>query len=79
MMHARNFKNDKKYRSTCIDWDDYSHKTGSKDLEHEAKLLDKNLIVQFAGDDPDTLVQAGRMVHHNVAAIDLNLGKLAYL
>ena len=31
-------------------------------------------ILMWTGDDPDTLVQAGKHVHNDVAAIDLNLG-----
>lgn len=73
MMHARNFMNDKNYRSDCIDWDDYTHK-GGKSESDKARELDKPLIVQLAGDDPDVLVTAGKFIHHDVAAIDLNLG-----
>ena len=72
MMHARNFMMDPKYRSECIDWNDYSNTLGGG--EEESRRLDQPLIVQFAGDNPETLVNAGRHVHHNVAAIDLNLG-----
>ena len=41
-----------------------------------AELVDKNLIVQLAGDDPDILTKAGNLVQHdkNVVAVDLNLG-----
>jgi len=74
MMHARNFKNDKNYRATCVDWDDYTHTSGKAHDEAAARALDSPLIVQLAGDDPDVLVEAGRFVHHDVAAIDLNLG-----
>jgi tRNA-dihydrouridine synthase len=76
MMHARNFQNDKKYRNDCIDWEDYTHSTGNKTLEDDARRLDSNLIVQLAGDDPNVLVNAGRLVENspNVMAIDLNLG-----
>lgn len=74
MMHARNFVIDKKYRSDCIDWDDYTHAGGNKNLEEEARRLDKPLIVQLAGDVPETLVNAGKFLEKDVAAIDLNLG-----
>lgn len=73
MMHARNFMTDKYYRSDCVDWDDYTHVGGESETA-KAKELDKRLIVQLAGDDPDVLVKAGKFVHHDVAAIDLNLG-----
>ena len=73
MMHARNFQIDKNYRSDCIDWDDYTHISGIEE-ENKARELDKPLIVQLAGDDPDILVGAGKYLHHDVAAIDLNLG-----
>ena len=79
MMHARNFQTDPKYRRDCIDWRDYAHNgwngsVGTKGLDAEG--LDKNLIVQLAGDDPDVLVKAGRWIQNdkNVAAVDLNLG-----
>jgi len=74
MMHARNFQNDRKYRSECIDWDDYTHISGSEDKKRDAKLDDRPLIVQFAGNDPNTLVNAGMLIHKDVNAIDLNLG-----
>ena len=73
MMHARNFLNDKNYRSDCIDWNDYSHRDGPVESA-KSQALDRPLIVQLAGDDPDTLVGAGRIVHKDVAAVDLNLG-----
>jgi len=78
MCHARNFVNDRKYRSECIDWDDYSHTSGRAEDEKHARALDGNHIVQLAGDDPDTLVAAGRLAlaggNKNVVALDLNLG-----
>lgn len=76
MMHARNFQNDPRYRSDCIDWEDYSHFEGDVVMEEYARKLDSNLIVQLAGDDPQVLVNAGKFVEHspNVAALDLNLG-----
>lgn len=74
MMHGRNFLNDRKYRSECIDWDDYTHVSGSVDKELEAQQCDRPIIVQFAGNDPNILVNAGKLIHKNVNAIDLNLG-----
>ena len=76
MHHARNFVTDKRYREDCIDWEDYSHSRGDKALEAFARELDSNLIVQLAGDDPDVLVRAGKLVENsaNIAAFDLNLG-----
>ena len=80
MMHARNFCRDRTYQRECIDWHDYGYKpygvhseTGPDD---SAELVDKNLIVQLAGDDPDILTKAGRLVQDdkNVVAVDLNLG-----
>mmetsp|Transcript_10392 Transcript_10392/g.17422 ORF Transcript_10392/g.17422 Transcript_10392/m.17422 type:complete len:473 (-) Transcript_10392:172-1590(-) len=74
MMHARNFMIDPKYRHDCIDWDDYTHIDGSVELERQGRQWDQPLIAQLAGDDAETLVKAGRYIHHDVAAIDLNLG-----
>jgi hypothetical protein len=45
MVHARNFVNDKKYRSECMDWLDYSSSI-SGERENEARRLDRPLIVQ---------------------------------
>lgn len=88
MMHAKNFVNDKSYRTDCVDWDDYRvgptnnmfHKR-SNDIDYDGlelrgKQLDSPLIVQLAGDDPFVLVQAGKYLQStgNVSAIDLNLG-----
>ena len=81
MMHAKNFVNDKKYRGVCIDWDDYGRITDtpygvSCSLDESgARSLEKNMITQLAGDDPETLIKAGKYLEHSgVAAIDLNLG-----
>ena len=87
MMHARNFVNDIKYRNDCIDWLCYRHISGDDALERKAMELDNKLIVQLAGDDPDILVKAAKVIEDgiiqtnqkssrasNVAAIDLNLG-----
>ena len=72
MIHARNFMVDPKYRADCIDWIDYS--SVSKEREEEAFRLDRPLIIQFAGDDPKTVVEAAKHVHHVATAVDLNLG-----
>lgn len=74
MLHAENFRSIKRYRAETIDWNNYDHKSGSEERKLYAQQLDKNTIVQFAGDNPSTLVEAGRYIHHDVAAIDLNLG-----
>lgn len=74
MMHARNFVVDKGYRSDCIDWVDYRATNGSLAAEENAKKLDRPLIVQLAGDNPDTLVAAGKYLEKDATAIDLNLG-----
>jgi len=71
MMHARNFFTDPVYRSECVDWVDYSNTWGTAEASRQ---LDRPLIVQLAGDNPTTLVQAGQLVHHDAAAVDLNLG-----
>ena len=75
MIHARCFVEDKKYRQDSIDWraEDYIPQVESPVSAHE---LDKNLIVQFAGDCPDTLARAASLVQAdaNVVAVDLNLG-----
>jgi len=75
MHHAYNFMNDPKYRATCIDWVDYAPYNGRDPIEAAAsEALDKPLIAQFAGSDPDVVVQAAQHVQREVAACDLNLG-----
>lgn len=75
MHHARNFVIDKNYRTACIDWNDYSNIKSDKGKEERDRKLDRsNLIVQLAGDDPDTLIKAARYVEKDVSAVDLNLG-----
>ena len=74
MLHARNFKNVNNYRKDCVDWENYEHISGSRELAERARKLDSMHIAQLAGDDPDTLVDAGRLIQNSVLAIDLNLG-----
>ena len=77
MLHARNFCRDKTYQRDCIDWHDYTCKPYGSFVEKEsAESVDRNLIVQLAGDDPDILTRAGKLVQgdKNVEAVDLNLG-----
>lgn len=87
MHHAFNFNRDPKYREDSIDWEvdskhydiinqdiDLSFMSNSNNNDYEK--LDQKLIVQFAGNDPNILVEAASHVQHqkNVAGIDLNLG-----
>ena len=44
MMHARNFMNDKKYRNECIDWLNYSHRSGDESIKLKTRELDRPLI-----------------------------------
>ncbi|KAJ1389974.1 dihydrouridine synthase-domain-containing protein, partial [Ochromonadaceae sp. CCMP2298] len=43
-------------------------------MEAQGKTWDSPLIVQLAGDCPETLVAAGQYVHKDVTAVDLNCG-----
>ena len=76
MILARSYLIAKEYRRTCTDWLDYSHKSGSLEESAKAKELDKHLIIQLAGPDPDTLIKMAKMadVEGKACAIDLNLG-----
>lgn len=76
MIHAKNFANDKRYRGECIDWENYTHSSSDMTLTSEAEKIDRNIIIQLAGDDSTTLIAAGRFFQHRAAAIDLNLGKV---
>eukprot|EP00928_Gymnodinium_smaydae_P038446 TRINITY_DN26520_c0_g1_i1.p1 TRINITY_DN26520_c0_g1~~TRINITY_DN26520_c0_g1_i1.p1 ORF type:complete len:402 (-),score=44.36 TRINITY_DN26520_c0_g1_i1:203-1408(-) len=48
--------------------------TYRQEILNEARPEDRPLIVQFAGHDPSTLLQAARYVEHMCDAVDLNLG-----
>lgn len=74
MMHAAHFKTVPSYRKDYIDWEQYTTSTGNGALQEEARRLDRPMIVQLAGDDPETLVGAGKHVEKYASAIDLNLG-----
>jgi tRNA-dihydrouridine synthase len=74
MMHAKNYNRVKVYRKSCSDWLNYDHRSGDPSQKEEVQRLEKNIIAQLAGDDVESLVQAGKHMHHDVAAIDLNLG-----
>jgi len=69
MLHSRNFLTVPKYRHENFD-----------PLEEELGLFprgfDEPLIAQFAGDDPEVVVRAAKLVagHPGVCAVDLNLG-----
>ncbi|KAK6198683.1 dihydrouridine synthase-domain-containing protein [Scheffersomyces amazonensis] len=62
MFHARLFANEEKYRNSM-----WSSMDGDKEL-------DRPLVVQFCANDPDTLLQAAKLVEDKCDAIDLNLG-----
>lgn len=75
MVHSRNFVKSKTYRQQVIDWLDYTASNGSREAEENARLLDRPLVVQLAGDNPEFLVETARTIEkHGVTAIDLNLG-----
>lgn len=56
MAHAKNFANVAIYRKETFD--------GLEDP------LDRPLVAQFAGNDPETLVRAAQFVEHQVDAVD---------
>lgn len=74
MLNSFSFGRSKRWRSQYSDWKDYKHVSGSEELTEQAKKLDTPLILQFAGESPELIVQAARFVQHDAAAIDLNLG-----
>jgi len=66
MLYAARFVEDEAYQRDAIDFDPASNGT--------APGTDRPLIVQFAANDPATLVEAARIVQHLVDAVDINLG-----
>lgn len=62
MFHARLFVTSDKYRKSMFNDQDGNPK------------YDRPLIVQFCANDPDTLLQAAKLVEGQCDAVDLNLG-----
>lgn len=58
MLHAKIFSESEKYRNE----------------EFTTCAEDRPLLAQFCANDPEYLVAAGRLIQHQVDAIDLNLG-----
>ncbi len=73
-MNARTFLNSDRYRKEAMDWLDYPTSLIWKGRLLDLKALDRPLIIQFAGDDPDLLIKAASIVQDDVTAVDLNLG-----
>lgn len=75
MINAKVFLRSSTFRHEVMDWLDYSHSNGQF-FADEARDLDQPLIAQFAGDDPQTLISAAKIIieSRNICAIDLNLG-----
>jgi tRNA-dihydrouridine synthase len=74
MILAKSFLVSKEYRNACCDFLDYSHVSGSNEISENALNLEKNVIIQIAGDNPDHLIKVGKELQSKAAAIDLNLG-----
>ena len=72
MLHARVFVNDATYRRKFF----FSQliQVANGEQGRPKKNIDRPLIVQFAGNDADTLIAAARQVSGYVDAVDLNLG-----
>ncbi|KAK9462050.1 dihydrouridine synthase-domain-containing protein [Lipomyces oligophaga] len=62
MLHAKLFATQEKYRAQVF-----------HDLDGEKKS-DRPLIVQFCANDPETLLEAAKLVQDQCDAVDLNLG-----
>ena len=73
-MNARTFLNSEAYRREAVDWLNYPPSFNWKGKPLDLKLLDRPLIAQFAGDDPNLLIKAASIVQDSVTAVDLNLG-----
>ncbi|RHY98427.1 hypothetical protein DYB37_002973 [Aphanomyces astaci] len=63
MLHAKVFLTDPTYRTQRLDYDLL-----------ETNTTDHPVIAQFAGDDPQALLDAALLVQDRVLAVDLNLG-----
>lgn len=68
MFHAGHFADVAVYRAENWDGLDSYGEEGAGDV------VDRPLIAQFAGDEPETLVRAAAHVEGRVDAVDLNLG-----
>ena len=70
MLHGKNFATVPKFRD-----DNFDPLVGE---DHHASgfpaALDRPLVAQFCGDDPDVVVAAARHLEDAVDAVDLNLG-----
>lgn len=62
MFHARLFVTSDKYRKSMFNDQDGNPR------------YDRPLIVQFCANDPETLLQAAKLVENQCDAVDLNLG-----
>ena len=60
MIHAENFAR--------------SHRFREQNFEFEECNEDKNLVVQFCGNNPDIILKAARYVENKCDAIDINFG-----
>lgn len=65
MLHAVHFASVKLYRDE--NWD-------GLDPSDPSSSIDRPLIAQFAGDDPDALVKAASYIEKDVDAVDINFG-----
>jgi tRNA-dihydrouridine synthase len=76
MINAKVFLKSSTYQREVVDWLDYPDGQHSTALGDFCKSWDRPLIVQLAGDDPETLLSVAKMIvmHGEISAIDLNLG-----
>ncbi|RDA92870.1 hypothetical protein CP533_2890 [Ophiocordyceps camponoti-saundersi (nom. inval.)] len=76
MLHARMFANDDKYRKAHFQPARPGKEKGESEawLDGNTALGDRPLFVQFCANEPDTLLEAAKLVAPYCDAVDLNLG-----
>jgi tRNA-dihydrouridine synthase 1 len=74
MLNVNSLYTNPRILSEFNDWEQYENYFLSEHHAKEAERLDKNIIVQLAGDDAPKMIAVAKLLEHRVAAVDVNLG-----